>query len=94
MDAKFLLSRQALFDHLEETEKILTQKVAAWKPKDPIYQEELIEKYLTLQDDLAQLKQVVLKGEEQWDNKTITAELRQLLDNFNNFLKNTGFIPT
>lgn len=50
--AAFLFSRQALLNHLEETEKFLKQKVDKFKSKEPLYQEQLIDKYLTLQDDL------------------------------------------
>ena len=105
--AKFLYSREALLEHLAESEQQLSQKVSKFGPQEPAKQEMLILKYLALQDNLAQLKEIALRNkagdnhqevqqesDEKWDNKAVTEELRQLLNNFNNFLKNSGFLTT
>ena len=98
--ATYLLSRKALLDHLEEKEKLLKPKVTASKSREPYFQEMLIKKYITLREDLQQLQHIAQTSKgtkaygETWDNKTIAQELRILLHNFTDFLKNSGFLPT
>lgn len=59
---KLLVSRDALLNHIAETEKKLTQRVRNAKQNDPYYQEQLIVKYLEFQDNLEELKKMVAEG--------------------------------
>lgn len=101
--ARFLISRKELLYHLSETEKLLVEKTSSLKRNDSYYQEQLIKKYLILQDDLNQLKQIALKlkngqqntlQDKNWDNKKIYNELHLILNTFTNFIKKNGFIPS
>ena len=101
--AKYLVSRQALLDDQQTTEKQLLSKISIAKSKIPHYQNLLLERYVSLQDDLRQLKALLSKtpsptdqiiSTEQWDAKKATDELRALISSFNLFLVNTGFTPS
>jgi hypothetical protein len=100
--AKYLVSRQALLDDLQATEKQLGAKVTTVKSNTPYFQELLLKRYVSLQDDLQKLKAYISKtvtptetdiSTERWDAKNVTDEINALLQSYNSFLVNTGFMP-